>query len=112
MALTQDNDRDGIAADKRDECPNKAEDRDGWEDADGCPDEDNDEDGINDSEDECPNDPETLNDIEDEDGCPDGDDVKVVVKRGAVEIKEKIFFESTRPKHHEQKLCFQISLRF
>ena len=88
-----DNDRDGIA-DKRDECPNKAEDRDGWEDADGCPDEDNDEDGINDSEDECPNDPETLNDVEDEDGCPDGDDVQVVVKRGAVEIKEKIFFES------------------
>jgi hypothetical protein len=40
---------------------------------DGCPDPDNDQDGIPDSRDQCPNDPEDRDGFEDEDGCPDPD---------------------------------------
>jgi len=54
-----------------DNCPNQAEDKDGFLDEDGCPDPDNDEDGIPDSLDQCPNQPETINGFEDQDGCPD-----------------------------------------
>ncbi|MGE5182002.1 MAG: OmpA family protein, partial [Acidobacteriota bacterium] len=42
------------------------------EDADGCPDPDNDKDGILDVNDKCPMVPETMNGFEDEDGCPEG----------------------------------------
>jgi hypothetical protein len=48
-----DADADGIA-DDRDQCPTIPEDRDGFEDADGCPEADNDGDGIVDAEDACP----------------------------------------------------------
>ncbi|MCK4593764.1 OmpA family protein, partial [bacterium] len=51
--------------------PNEPEDFDGYKDADGCPDLDNDGDGIPDTEDACPNEPETVNGYQDEDGCPD-----------------------------------------
>src|SRR5258708_12833045 len=44
---------------------------DGFEDDDGCPDLDNDKDGIPDATDKCPNDPETKNGYQDDDGCPD-----------------------------------------
>jgi outer membrane protein OmpA-like peptidoglycan-associated protein len=67
-----DADGDGIP-DAVDECPNEAEDLDGFEDEDGCPDLDNDGDGIPDADDQCPNDPEDLDGFEDEDGCPDPD---------------------------------------
>jgi hypothetical protein len=43
------------------------------EDLDGCPDLDNDKDGIRDAFDKCPNEPETVNGREDDDGCPDSD---------------------------------------
>ena len=49
-----DQDGDGVA-DDLDQCPQIAEDRDGFEDADGCPEVDNDDDGIIDAEDACPN---------------------------------------------------------
>lgn len=65
-----DSDGDGIT-DDRDKCPNDPEDRDGFEDSDGCPDPDNDRDGIPDYRDGCPNEPETFNRFADEDGCPD-----------------------------------------
>ena len=82
-------------------CINIPEDRDGFEDDDGCPEEDNDGDGLTDLLDRCPNDrmtvlrmvtaartwiirdgfldvedrcpdePENLNNYQDEDGCPD-----------------------------------------
>ena len=69
-----DADKDGIDDDK-DKCPNDAEDRDGFQDDDGCPDLDNDGDGIADDKDKCPNEAETKNGFEDDDGCPDaGDD--------------------------------------
>jgi OOP family OmpA-OmpF porin len=67
-----DPDADGIAGDA-DRCPNVAEDRDGFEDEDGCPDNDNDKDGINDAQDKCPLKPENVNGIDDEDGCPEED---------------------------------------
>ncbi len=65
-----DRDGDGIPDDV-DKCPDEPEDKDGFEDADGCPDPDNDHDGIPDVADKCPNEPETKNGFEDEDGCPD-----------------------------------------
>ena len=70
-----DPDKDGIvgAADK---CPNEAEDKDGFEDADGCPDLDNDKDGIPDATDKCPNEAEDKDGFEDADGCPDPDNDK------------------------------------
>ena len=56
-----------------DKCPNDPEDKDGFEDRDGCPDYDNDKDGIPDSIDKCPNQPEDLDGFQDADGCPDYD---------------------------------------
>jgi len=44
-----------------------------FQDQDGCPDLDNDQDGIPDAVDKCPNDPEDKDGFEDEDGCPDLD---------------------------------------
>ncbi|MDC0712099.1 Ig-like domain-containing protein [Stigmatella sp. ncwal1] len=52
-------------------CPLGPEDKDGFEDEDGCADPDNDKDGFPDVSDKCPNVPETVNGFEDEDGCPD-----------------------------------------
>ena len=65
-----DTDRDGVP-DRTDVCPNDAEDKDGFEDADGCADLDNDQDRVFDAVDKCPNEPETYNGIADDDGCPD-----------------------------------------
>ncbi len=65
-----DSDGDGIP-DAQDKCPNQPEDRDGYQDEDGCPDPDNDGDGIPDVQDKCPLAPETRNGIADDDGCPD-----------------------------------------
>ena len=69
-AVVVDTDHDGIP-DAAVKCPDQAEDKDGFEDADGCPDLDNDSDGIPDAKDKCPNDPETKNGFQDDDGCPD-----------------------------------------
>jgi outer membrane protein OmpA-like peptidoglycan-associated protein len=94
-----DSDNDGLI-DKVDKCPTLAEDRDGFQDDDGCPDPDNDNDGIvdakdkcpnqpavcegcpvfdtdkdglNDPDDKCPKEPEDKDGFQDEDGCPDPD---------------------------------------
>jgi OmpA-OmpF porin, OOP family len=48
-----DRDDDGVA-DDRDECPDLPEDRDGIQDADGCPEDDADSDGVLDRDDACP----------------------------------------------------------
>jgi outer membrane protein OmpA-like peptidoglycan-associated protein len=66
-----DRDGDGIK-DNVDRCPDEAEDRDRFEDEDGCPDPDNDRDGILDGDDKCPNIPEDKDGFQDEDGCPEG----------------------------------------
>ena len=47
------------------------EDKDGFQDEDGCPEPDNDGDGIPDAADKCPNEPEDKDGFQDEDGCPD-----------------------------------------
>jgi outer membrane protein OmpA-like peptidoglycan-associated protein len=60
-------------ADNVDACPREAEDRDGFEDADGCPEWDNDRDGITDDKDRCPNAAEDMDGFGDEDGCPEAD---------------------------------------
>jgi OmpA-OmpF porin, OOP family len=70
-----DTDGDGIT-DKNDRCPKDPEDKDGFEDGDGCPDPDNDKDGIADKDDKCPDDAEDKDGFEDGDGCPDPDNDK------------------------------------
>jgi hypothetical protein len=75
VAEPVDSDEDGIL-DSTDACPKAAEDRDGYEDSDGCPDDDNDGDRFNDKVDKCPDQPEDLDGFEDTDGCPDLDDDK------------------------------------
>ncbi len=70
-----DRDGDGLK-DNADKCPDEPEDKDGFEDEDGCPDLDNDKDGIVDVADKCPNEPEDKDGFEDEDGCPDLDNDK------------------------------------
>ena len=68
-----DDDRDGLRDDPSvDHCIGLAEDFDGFEDGDGCP-EDNDHDAIPDEEDRCPRVDEDEDGFEDEDGCPDPD---------------------------------------
>lgn len=74
-----DPDGDGIQG-AYDRCPEQPETQNGFEDADGCPDElprpkrvDADGDGIPDAQDRCPQFPEDKDGFEDEDGCPDPD---------------------------------------
>ncbi len=71
----RDRDHDGVP-DVNDRCPDQPEDRDGFQDQDGCPDPDNDGDGIPDAQDKCPNDAEDFDQFEDEDGCPEADNDK------------------------------------
>jgi outer membrane protein OmpA-like peptidoglycan-associated protein len=68
----RDGDGDGIL-DEDDECPDNAEDDDGFEDDDGCPDVDDDQDGLTDDVDRCRTQPEDTDGFEDEDGCPESD---------------------------------------
>ena len=75
VVTPSDPDGDGISG-AADKCPNVAEDKDGFEDDDGCPDPDNDKDGIPDLRDRCPNEPEDKDGFEDEDGCPELDNDK------------------------------------
>jgi OmpA-OmpF porin, OOP family len=75
VALSTDRDGDGIP-DEVDQCPDVPEDKDGFEDQDGCPDYDNDKDGIYDAQDQCPDQPEDRDGFQDLDGCPDFDNDK------------------------------------
>jgi len=67
----RDADRDGVN-NKVDLCKFEPEDLDGYRDEDGCPDPDNDGDGILDPADKCME-PEDIDGFEDQDGCPDPD---------------------------------------
>jgi hypothetical protein len=71
-------DGDGVK-DDIDGCPEIPEDKDGFEDSDGCPDLDNDDDGIIDREDACPNVKGATSNDPKKNGCPlpdaDGDGV-------------------------------------
>src|SRR4029077_8684030 len=67
-----DKDHDGVPDDV-DQCEDIPEDRDGFEDSDGCPDIDNDNDGIVDREDACPNIPGPKSADPKKNGCPQPD---------------------------------------
>ncbi len=73
-----DKDHDGVPDDE-DQCEDIPEDRDGFEDSDGCPEVDNDDDGIVDREDACPNVKGAPSSDPKKNGCPaadrDGDGV-------------------------------------
>jgi hypothetical protein len=70
----EDTDRDGDGIpDFRDRCPTQAEDRDSFEDDDGCPDLDNDRDGVKDAFDARPDEPEDFDGYQDSDGVFDID---------------------------------------
>ena len=71
----RDRDKDGVF-DVNDKCPDEPEDRDGFQDQDGCPEPDNDLDTIPDVRDKCPNDQEDVDQFEDDDGCPESDNDK------------------------------------
>jgi outer membrane protein OmpA-like peptidoglycan-associated protein len=73
--VPSDRDGDGIL-DRDDRCPDVPEDKDGFEDADGCPDPDNDQDGVPDAVDHCPLEKEDRDGFEDEDGCREIDNDK------------------------------------
>ncbi len=101
LEAPKDKDADGIP-DGTDKCIDVPEDKDGFQDDDGCPEADNDNDGlmdqadkcpleagpiqnigcpvtdkdgdgINDDKDKCPSEPEDKDGFEDDDGCPDLD---------------------------------------
>ncbi|MEZ4229095.1 MAG: OmpA family protein [Polyangiaceae bacterium] len=79
-----DRDRDGIL-DPRDKCPDDPEDKDDFEDWDGCPEPDNDRDGVLDGADNCPLIPEDQDGFQDTDGCPDTDNDK----DGILDVKDE-----------------------
>ena len=114
-----DRDGDGLT-DNIDKCPDDPEDKDGFEDDDGCPDLDNDKDGLSDKIDKCPDEAEDKDGFDDDDGCPDPDNdndtfldkddkcplefgvapdgcpkkyTNVVVTKTKIEIKQTIFFD-------------------
>ena len=89
---TGDLDRDGVP-DDADPCPVTAEDRDGFEDEDGCPEPDNDRDGIADARDRCPLEAEVINGVQDDDGCPDRGAGAVTVTAKAVVIDGVVNFK-------------------
>jgi len=67
-----DTDGDGLT-DDADKCVDQPEDKDGFQDEDGCPDPDNDGDGVPDASDDCKLEPEDKDGFSDQDGCPDPD---------------------------------------
>lgn len=90
-----DPDHDGFSG-SDDMCPDQPETRNGFEDNDGCPDEepDDDHDGVPNSQDQCPNEKETINGIQDDDGCPDGGPAMVIRQGGEIRILENVRFHS------------------
>ena len=91
-----DQDGDGIPDDV-DQCPRVPEDKDGFQDDDGCPEDDNDGDGIPDAVDKCPMEPEDRDGFEDDDGCPeldnDHDGLNDAVDACPMEPEDKDGFE-------------------
>lgn len=72
VAWAGDKDKDGVP-NSTDACKEEPEDKDGFQDDDGCPDPDNDADNIPDADDKCPDEPEDKDMFQDTDGCPDPD---------------------------------------
>ena len=82
-------DGDGVLDDV-DQCPRVPEDKDGFQDEDGCPDPDNDKDGVPDVTDKCPDEPGVP-----PDGCPKKYNL-VVVTETKIELKQTVFFDTNR----------------
>jgi len=89
--VAHDRDHDGVPND-RDECPDIPEDRDGYQDWDGCPEHDSDHDGVPDSMDKCPHEKETINGYKDDDGCPDVGPAQVIIENGHIIILRRVTF--------------------
>jgi outer membrane protein OmpA-like peptidoglycan-associated protein len=91
-----DPDKDGILG-EADKCPTEAEDKDTFQDDDGCPDPDNDGDGVADAQDKCAMEPEDKDSFQDEDGCPDldndGDGIPDAADKCPTEAEDKDSFE-------------------
>ena len=91
-----DRDNDQIA-DLTDRCPDQAEDKDGFQDHDGCIDADDDNDGIADKLDRCRLEAEDKDAFEDTDGCPeldnDGDGVADATDRCPLKAEDKDGFQ-------------------
>ncbi|MCU0685407.1 MAG: hypothetical protein MUF34_24735, partial [Polyangiaceae bacterium] len=87
---SHDKDKDGVD-DEVDDCPGLAEDRDGFQDSDGCPEMDNDDDGVLDPDDRCPTQKEDQDGDRDEDGCPDAGPApsKAPEKKGPAPAEKK-----------------------
>ena len=92
-----DEDKDQVADDV-DQCPELEEDRDGFEDADGCPDWDNDDDGVPDEDDRCPKEQEDADEFEDDDGCSDPDNDSDRLPDSADACPDKAGPDSSNPK--------------
>ncbi|MBX2797592.1 MAG: OmpA family protein [Myxococcales bacterium] len=102
------NDRDGDRIrNDNDDCPDKPEDRDGFEDRDGCPDPDNDGDRIADDDDECPNEAEARGG--DGDGCPDDGDVRRKANRIVFDGKIRFAFDRADISPRSKRLLDRIA---
>ncbi len=94
-----DRDRDRVR-DSIDLCLDEPEDRDHFQDRDGCVDPDNDEDGILDTADACVNIPEAHNGYKDEDGCPDAKvELQVEVDSDRPDSLEEVAFTLDHDEH-------------
>ncbi len=76
-------------------CANDPEDPDGYEDADGCPEPDNDKDTVVDLEDQCPNEPGVVGG--DKPGCPKKPSLVIVTEK-EIKITQQIHFEFDKDK--------------
>lgn len=110
---SHDADGDGIA-DSKDACPNDREDIDGYDDHDGCPEEDpdGDRDGVSDAYDDCPEAKETINGLDDDDGCPDTGNPRVIYEDGEFQILDAVQFEhgSSQISKESEPLLDQVAL--
>ena len=110
---SHDRDYDGVP-DSEDQCIEFPEDRDGIEDADGCPEEDpdGDRDGVSDDDDLCPTEKETINGRDDDDGCPDSGDRRVVFDDGEFVVLDTIRFNTGSSEIHPSahSLLDQVAL--
>ncbi|MFO0591326.1 MAG: thrombospondin type 3 repeat-containing protein [Polyangiaceae bacterium] len=96
---THDADHDGIDDDV-DQCRELAEDRDHFEDDDGCPEGDNDQDTVPDTADKCPNEKEDLDGFRDDDGCPDPDNDNDGIVDAEDACPNEAGVEDTNPKRN------------
>ncbi|MBM4344081.1 MAG: OmpA family protein [Deltaproteobacteria bacterium] len=76
--------RDGFAR-SDDVCPERPEDVDGFEDGDGCPDDDDDRGHVCDAADKRPREGETHNSDANDDGCPDDVPIPLAQRVGVLQ---------------------------